>query len=739
MDLKSNRKSRAPWQLKQGFKPRPQITSPVPLYHTSEGTDVADSGESSTARATNQRTRKSSRRISIHASAVAPLAGFDVSAMPPLPLVAESGRRAGDNSDAVVLRSPALRDREEDPVAFINSELRDKDAGTIADFHKSLVIRKRKVETDIKEKINQNQKNILQLTDNLQATQQELVLLRESTKALYGILADLTESAQRRLDLELAEPDPAPASQAAARALGAKGRDRSSVMVLQKMWVTELQLLYKHVEGAQQVVHAVYGRHILGESGRWHEINVGNWKPLKAAHLFVLNDMLLVAGRQQARDRNGKALQLLHHWPLYMVKLETVEAPKTDKVKTFVISVAANGSRYYYQTDRADHHNKIVRAYNKGKAEVEQAQRTAEEDRRRNGSELGLDGKASAHGVTDEGLDKRQLCDSLRTSGYMDQAPLGSPDELLFHRRSGTHGNSADMLLKDLSVRVHSRNRSHDYTKLERRGANAEGPAFLFYDLKLLEDMLDEVDVNLAHKDYTSAVDRVRHIEGKLCAVVERLQTIDSSDAHVDELRLLVDVIRLKINGRRLNIQQGLCFELHQNIATLSSSCIATIIELYVSFDRLGEGMAALLAAWSAYLAQTVGRLISVAHGLTRVDIVNYLTNLVIVHVLIVKTAMAVHKACVAPAFANYCSETVDLSGFVAWCIAQVALLAELVKKHASGSLLVEDRGVWKAKDAVYYQELVLVVELQLALLKQDGLNADYLFTDILHCSALVT
>ena len=65
--------------------------------------------------------------------------------------------------------------------------------------------------------------------------------------------------------------------------------------------------------------------------------------------------------------------------------------------------------------------------------------------------------------------------------------------------------------------------------------------------------------------------------------------------------------------------------------------------------------------------------------------------------------------------------------------------MAELVKKHASGSLLVEDRGVWKAKDAVYYQELVLVVELQLALLKQDGLNADYLFTDILHCSALVT
>lgn len=753
MDYKSNRKSKAPWQLNQGNKWRPQAAVQFDLTDRSEGNKSSNTtnglqGANSAQSAANMKNRKHNRRLSILASAVAPTS-FNTSNLPPLPQSTQIYNQAANDSDMVLLRSHAVREREEDMVAVITTELRHKDAVAIDEFYKSLVLQKKKVENDIKDKINQNQKNILQLTDNLQVTQQELLQLRELTKELYSTISEFTDAAERRLELELAEPEPTPQLSARGSSGGNGGgregiqkrRDRSSVVVLQKMWITELQMLYKHVEGAQQVVQTVPGRHILGESGRWHEINVGNWKPLKSVHLFILNDMVLVASRKKTQDKNGKALQLVHHWPLHMVEFRPETAPKLSEStaqKTCIISLSANSSRYFFQTDRSDHYDKILRAYHKGKTEVDQAQRLIEEDRR-NRADLGLNGNASVTSLSEEGLDKKQLRDSLRTSGNMNSIPLGSSEDPTFHRRSGSHRNSADLLLKDLSVRVHSRNRSNDFVKGERRGADSRCLASLFMELKANEDKLDDVDVNLAHNDYTSGVGLLRHIEGKLGLVVERILGFSEGDPQVDELRLLVDVVRLKINNRKLKIQQGLCFDLHQNIAALSTLKIATIVELYLSFDRLVEGMATLLSAWSAHLSRTVGRLVSTAHGSTRVDIVIYLTSLIIVHVLIVKKAIQINKACVEPLFSGYESETVDSSGFVSWCVTEMALLAELVKKHASGSLLVEDNGVWKVKDAQYYLDLVRILGLQLELLKQEGLNADYLFTDILYCGALVS
>lgn len=755
MDYKANRKSKAPWQLNQGTRAKNQLGGQNQLGAQSqfgEQYDLSEASEQNTVpmaqNAANSKNRKHSRRLSIHASAVATPFSFDSNGLPPLPPSALGMHpTANDSSEMLLLRSHAVREKqEEDIVAIITNELRNKDSSAINEFHKSLVTQKKKVENDIKDKINQNQKNILQLTDNLQATQQELLLLRELTKELYGTITEITEAAERRLELELSEPDPA--AQQSMTGSGGRGplqkkRDRSSVLVLQKMWVAELQLLYKHVEGAQQVVQTVPGRHVLGESGRWHEINVGNWKPLNSVHLFLLNDMILVACRKQAKDKNTKALQLAHHWPLHMVELSQEKPPKMAESlgqKAYVISLLANSSRYYFQTDRADHYDKILRAYQKGKAEVQQAQLLIEEDRKHN-SEAGINRFPSVSnltGFTEEGLDKRQLRDSLRTSGFLDTPPLGSSEDLSFSRRSGSHRDSADMLLKDLSVRVHSRNRSHDFMKVERKIKDSKSPAALFMELKANEDKLDEVDVNIAHNDYTSAVGLIRHIEGKLGLIVERILNVSDTDNQVDELRLLVDVVRLKIKNRKMNIQQGLNFKLHGNISCIGTPEIANIIELYMSFDRLGEGIAALHSAWSSYLSHTVGRLVSTAHGSTRVDIVIYLTNLIIVHVLIVKKAVRVHKSCVEPLFSAQQCGTVDSSGFISWCISEMTQLAELVKKHASGTLLVQDKGVWKAKDSQYYQDLVKIMELQLGLLKEEGLNADYLFTDILHCSALI-
>lgn len=62
--------------------------------------------------------------------------------------------------------------------------------------------------------------------------------------------------------------------------------------------------LFKAVEGAQKFIAPLPGRHILMETGDWYEVNAATLKPLRSIHIFVLNDMLLIAARNQDRRQH---------------------------------------------------------------------------------------------------------------------------------------------------------------------------------------------------------------------------------------------------------------------------------------------------------------------------------------------------------------------------------------------------------------------------------------------------
>lgn len=734
MDVKANRKSRAPWQNSGPNRARGNSNPYADTSLTHSEPQEQKSSTLQVPKSAASKNRRQTRRMSIHASATAAQHMFDPSLLPPLPGGQGMYRTATNNSDMVLVRSQLREKKEDDIVDIIKNELHDKDATAIDDFYKSLVGQKQTLDRDIKDKINLNQKNILQLTDNLQTTQEEVLLLRVLTKELYGILAEFTDAAERRLELEegdtkqVAALQPKPA---------AKKRDRLSVMVLQKMWVLELQLLYKHVDGAQKYVQPIPGRHILGESGRWHEINIGTWKPTKPIHLFLLNDAVLVATRKLALDGNSKRLQAVYCWPLQSVVISEIQPPaqaSTGPDKMYVINVRFNSMSYVYQSDRYDHFMRVMNAYSKGKTEILQKERMIEGEvaRPTGGPELGHHRNASNGSLSEENPDKRQLRDSLRSSGLMD-LPLGSSEDVTSKRRSNTQRQSADILLKDISARVHQRNRSHDFV-MERAGSRADKlVGRLFSDLKTSEDKLDEVDVHLAHNEYINAVGLLKHIELKVANVVERIPPTKSEETSTEELRLLVDVVRIKINTRKVKVQQGLLFDLHHNIAGLLLEDIGSIIEYYLNFDKLDEGLTVFLDAMSNHLSQTVGKFISNAHGSTRVDIVNYLANLTIVYILIIKRAVKIQKQCVEPILKRDDAKA-DSSGFVTWCVSQVSQLVESIERHASGTLLVRSSDEWLVKDPKYYKELVSVIEPQLALLKKEGLNLDYLFDKVLHC-----
>lgn len=746
----AHRKSRAPWQASQAKAKsvNPYAAANTSLVSNDDGHSIYGGGnmaapsiyEGGAGNGSNTsllvpgtaKSRKTNRRMSIHASASAAGHGRpDMANLPPVPNL----YRTGTNNLEAMLMFSAKEEKDEfaNIEARIITELSSGTASEIDDYYKVLVKQKALLDRDIKANINQNQRNILELTNDLKATQEELLHLRITTKELYGVLSDFTDAAERRLELEHEVPQSQPQAQARTKSgsslqLPGKRKDRSSILVVEKMWASELQSLFKHVEGASKYIQAIPGRHVLAESGRWHEVNIGTWKPTRNTHLFVLNDLVLVTAKKSSSGQEGgnskRRLQAIHCWPLHDVKLTEISVPvttsnsKSDDNKVYTINIRAKSLSYVYQTDRYDHFLKITDAYNKGKNEILQKDRL-------------LDARKSITPLTDiaeTDEEKKQLRESFRNSGIKDDDAE--------KRHSGHHRQSSDHLLQDISARVHSRNRSLDVGRnksIRDPGDNSK----YFLDLKSIEDRLDEVDVEIAHNKSVESVGLIKHIENKLSSIESAVTTNSKKEVADEEIKLLIDVIRLKITNRKFKVQQSLSFELQHNIARLDNGQISQIIEFFLMFDQLEKGIGSYLAAMSSHLAATLARLVTGVQGSTRIDVVNYLSNLVIINVSIIKRAVSVYEDCIVPILRRTKSVDLDSSGFISWCIDEVAKLVGTIKKHLHGTLISsvetqEGVHIYTVKDAQNFGEFVAVVQPQLNELKKVGVNVEFLFDDIL-------
>ena len=704
--LKQNhRQSRAPWANPNSNPYANTATvADQPQYLTPH---VQSSGASTTS-------RKNTRRLSIHQGATRTHGrsfslAFDTSNMPPVPQM-----YATNNAS-----NPLVQSEPEDPLGRILADLSNGTALQIDDYYNLLVKQRAVITRDIKENINENQKYVLQLTDDLKEVQDELMGLRIQTKELYDVLDDFKESAERRIALEN-EGMPVPASQPTAPLTNRK--DRSSILVLEKMWVSELQSLFKHVEGASKYIQALPGRHVVAESGRWQEINVGTWKPVKPTHLFVLNDLVLMATKKLSSvDQGSKSrLQATQCWPLAQVDLTQIEAPaNTLHAGTYLINIKHQSLSYVYQTDRFDHFKKITEAYNKARNELLQQERL--QNARASAASVGNTPKITQ----DE--DKRKLRELYRSSMTADAG-----DEV-GHKRSSSSfmGGNSDTVLQDISARVHSRNRSHDF------GAKRDAKGHYFGELKALEDRLDDVDVNIAHNDYLQAVGLVSHIENKLHAIEGAVAVGDRRKPLSEEVRTLIDVVRLKITNRKNKVVQGLVFDLQHGIARLSDDAVEEIILYFEALGLLDRGVEAYLHAMSTHLSTTVTKLIVGVQGSTKIDVVNYLLNLVVIYVAIIKRLVQVYNKRIARVIHK--DGRVDLSGLINWCMDEMAKLVAQLRKHLYGTLLTSagtnpDTQVQelRVKDRALYNEFLLTIVPLLDQLKHEGVNADYLFEEIL-------
>lgn len=667
--------------------------------------------------ATTATTRKHSRRMSIHQSALAHAhgrsfslvhGGFDAANLPPVPMLPTTSNG---------LHATQF---EEDPFLNIEAKIfQDLAHGTAAqidDYFNLLVKQKAIIAKDMKANINQNQKNVLQLTNDLKDIQDELLQLRVLTKGLYEVLDDFRESAQRRIDLEKGDQLPTVKN---------IRKDRSSILVLEKIWANELLSLFRNVEGASKYIQVTPGRHVLAESGRWQEINVATWKPIKPTHLFILNDLLLLATKRVTEAKNNgtkSRLQAIQCWPLNQVELGQIEAPpgRVDDSKTYLINIKSKSLSYVFQTDRYDHFLKITEAYTKGKSELLQQQRLQNAT------------TTSANGSSKE--EKRKLRESYRNSVIVENIDEGGKKRL-----SGSFKKSGnDNVLQDISARVHLRNRSHDFGS--KRSSTVDSKTHFFNDLKGLEDQLDDVDVQVAHNDYGLAVGFIGHIEGKLKSIEGATSLHDNSIQYsAGEVKLLIDVIKMKINNRKTKVQQGLIFDLQHNIAKLTDNEIESIIQWFELFNQLEKGITAYLSSMSNHLSATVTRLIVGIQGLTKIDVVNYLSNLVVINISIIKRVVLVYSTRISKIMEKHKDGSVDSSGLINWCVEEITKLVTQMKKHLYGTLIISvgtnpdtKTPILKVKDEKLYAEFLDAIVPQLDELKTVGVNVDFVLEEIL-------
>jgi hypothetical protein len=447
----------------------------------------------------------------------------------------DSPQRLPKTKDIMNLHDPhvlkMLGDPDFNAEAFITARLADATASDIEKFNVQLSNLNGKVLSDVKASAMQTYERLKGASKELSIATSELKFLRNAINELAEITTQMKESADKTVQLELELQDELTKSNSKKKS---RAKDRSSILVLEKMWASEMNSLFKHVEGAQKYISAIPGRHVIAESGRWYELNAATFKTLQPAHIFLLNDLILIATRKrkvqkQHLETQQQALVAAQCWPLREVHLSELK-PQMSEKQTYAINITYNSLSYIYQTDRLDHYKKITEGYLKARNEL------------RDISEA-------------ENIKQKQLRDSMNLLALSEN---GSSQ----NGKRYSHSRNSQMILQDLSTRMHSRSRSLDNSNVLRL-------------LKSIDNQVDDIDMKIFHEHHEDAVMSLQDLSSDLSTL--------KAKCNKDE-QMLYNIINMKIASKNDEILKQLIKHMRQT--GLSSSQIEKPI---IALTRLGQ------------------------------------------------------------------------------------------------------------------------------------------------------
>ena len=264
--------------------------------------------------------------------------------------------------DAAALKDPNLQIEN-----YSASLLADASDQELRDYQASLRRLKNRTSTDLQQNVYQNRTQFIKIS-------KEAEKLKGEMRTLRGLMSELTTSLNQA-SINAGAPEPRTALDDVARSRARKQANRSSVANLEAMWNTQLHALWKNVEGSQKFLPAIPGRHVVLEQSTWLELDAATWKAKRYAHIFLLNDHLMVATKRKRRIdpnamTNGDAGQKSSSrtvadkcWPLQDIDMVDLASTGSSGMSdrggmSNAISIRCGHESFTYRSDKSSNTEK---------------------------------------------------------------------------------------------------------------------------------------------------------------------------------------------------------------------------------------------------------------------------------------------------------------------------------------------------------------------------------------------
>ncbi|KAH7417937.1 Cullin repeat-like-containing domain protein [Cadophora sp. MPI-SDFR-AT-0126] len=289
------------------------------------------------------------------------------------------GRGPGLNVDVKALRDPNLR-----PEQYIAGLLSDASEQDIDEYQQALQKLRNRASTDLQQNVYQNRTQFIKIS-------KEAEKLKGEMRALKNLMSDLKTNTTALRAASSQGPAASNDFDSGFPSTLSKRDKRSSVADRTAMWNSQLQALWKTVEGSQKFLPAVPGRHVVQNAGLWIELDNATWKSRRAMQIILLNDHLLIASRKKRKmegtgtDQRQAPSKLVADrcWPL--LDIEMVDLAGTsestsgrNKVADAIMIRGVGQESFTYRTEKPDDNEKqsLMMNFRKAVEELRKGLRT---------------------------------------------------------------------------------------------------------------------------------------------------------------------------------------------------------------------------------------------------------------------------------------------------------------------------------------------------------------------------
>ncbi|KAI1108267.1 serine/threonine-protein phosphatase pp2a catalytic subunit [Nemania sp. NC0429] len=262
----------------------------------------------------------------------------------------------------------ALRDPRLIPEQYVAAILSEATEDEIRDYEDALRKLKVRAASDLQQNVYQNRTQFIKISKEAEKLKSEMRSLRNLFKELETNTNALRAASSKD-------------GAAGEFSTGLSKRDkRSSVADRTALWNSQMQALYKNVEGSQKFLPNSIGRHVVQNAGLWIELDNATYKPRRSMQIFLLNDHLLVAARKKRKvdspnDGRGPASKLVADrcWPLLDIEVVDMAATSDaysgrNKLADAIMVRGVGQESFIYRTEKPEDPEKAALQLNIRKA-----------------------------------------------------------------------------------------------------------------------------------------------------------------------------------------------------------------------------------------------------------------------------------------------------------------------------------------------------------------------------------